>query len=215
MTDRSVLVADDHPLFRRGVRDAVEEIPGYHVVAEAGDGETALQHLDFFKPDFAIVDLAMPRLDGFDVVERAAQSGIDTHIIVMTVFKQMAYLHRAVDLGAAGFLVKDDAQDDLVRCLETVAAGDFYLSPAIGTPAPPDPLPNGSAVDDERIGLLTPQQREVLRQLAHFKTSKEIARLLGLSPRTVENHRFNIAKVLALKGQNALLRFAVRHQHLL
>jgi DNA-binding NarL/FixJ family response regulator len=215
MTDKTVLVSDDHPLFRRGVREAIEEIPGYHVVAEAGDGETALQHLEFFRPDFAIVDLAMPRLDGFQVVERAAEAGIDTRIIVMTVFKQMAYLHRAVDLGASGFLVKDDAQDELVRCLETAAAGDFYLSPAIGTPAPPDPLPADPEVDDERIGLLTPQQREVLRHLAQYKTSKEIARLLDLSPRTVENHRFNITTILDLQGPNRLLRFAVRHQHLL
>ena len=91
----------------------------------------------------------------------------------------------------------------------------FFRSKKGATPAPPDPLPPASDVDDERIGLLTPQQREVLRHLAQYKTSKEIARLLGLSPRTVENHRFNITTTLDLQGPNRLLRFAVRHQHLL
>lgn len=215
MSEKSLLIADDHPLFRRGIADALEAAGGYNIVAEAGNGETAVEHIQFFKPAIAVVDLAMPRRDGFQVVEWAAEHAPDTRVIVMTMYKDVAYLHRAVDLGAAGFLVKDDAQDELIRCLETVADGDFYLSPAIGTPAPPDPLPADPNAPIAEIERLTPQQREVLRQLAQYKTSKEIARHLDVSPKTVENHRFNISELLDLRGPNKLLQFAVRYQHLL
>ena len=215
MSDRTVLLADDHPLFRHGLRGAIEAIPGHRVIAEAGDGETALQHIRIHQPDIAVIDLAMPGLDGFQVVEGAGADGSQTRIVIMTAFKEPDYLHRAIELGAAGFLVKDDALDDLARCLRAVADGDFYLSSSIGLPAPAPPSLGGPETADPRLEQLTAQQREILRHVADCKTSKEIARQLDLSPRTVENHRYNISTALDLRGPNRLLRFAIRNRRFL
>ncbi len=211
----TVLIADDHPLFRRGLRDLIEETDGFRVVAEAADGESAIRQLPVVNPDLAIVDLAMPGRDGFGVLSWVGENQPLCHVVIMTMYKEDGYLHKAAALGAQGFLVKDDADNELIRCLETVLAGDFFISPSIGSPSPEDPLGSRDSGSEEHVEQLTAQQREVLRELAQYRTSKEIARELGISPKTVENHRANIASLLELKGPNRLLQFAVRNRHLL
>lgn len=214
MTAPTVLVADDHPLFRRGLRAAIDESGRYHVVAEAGDGETAIRQIERSAPAIALVDLAMPVKDGLAVLAWAAEHAPRTRIVVMTLYKERDYVDRAVALGAAGYLVKDDAQDEVLRCLDAVGEDEFYLSPSVGAPNPLPPSSSNAAVR-AALARLTPAQRGVLRLLAEYRTSKEIARLLAISPKTVENHRTNMAAALGLRGPNALLQFAVRHRGLL
>lgn len=210
----TVLIADDHPLFRRGLRAAIDESGRYRVVAEAGDGESTIRQLERMAPSLALVDLAMPVKDGLAVLAWAAERAVATRIVVMTLYKERDFVDRAVALGAAGYLVKDDAQEEVLRCLDAIGAHEFFLSPSVGAPNPPPP----SAIDaatEVALARLTPAQRGVLRLLAEYRTSKEIARMLAISPKTVENHRTNVAAAFGLRGANALLQFAVRHRGLL
>ena len=211
MNATTVVIADDHPLFRNGLRSAINDVAGCVVVGEASDGAQAIARIGELLPQVAFVDLAMPEVGGYDVLNWANDHAPDTACIIMTMYKDQEYLRRAIDLGAQGFLVKDDAYGALAECFATLADADFYVSPALGTPMPPDPIEG--LLPDERIEIqsLTTAQRTILRYMAEFKTSKEIARILGVSPKTVENHRMNMAQALGLRGPNRLLRFAVRH----
>jgi DNA-binding NarL/FixJ family response regulator len=208
MSAATVLLADDHPVFRRGLRSAVEENGRYRVVAEAADGDAAIRLIAQHAPALAVVDLAMPGKDGFEVVRWAGEHAPETRAVILTLHRDVAYVDRAVALGVAGYLVKDDVESEIVRCLDRVAAGEFYASANLARPAAPKP----AATDDPELARLTPMQRSVLRMVANYHTSREIAEALGIAPRTVENHRANIAIRLHLRGHNALLRFAVRNR---
>lgn len=213
MIPRSLVLADDHPVFRHGLRAVIEAAGRYRVVAEASDGDAAIRALAAHAPDLAVLDLAMPGKDGFDVARWAAERCPDTRVVMLTLYKSIAYVDRAVALGVAGYVVKDDAAADIVHCLDAVNSGEFYLSPNLARPATvPPPL---AAADDGELARLTPAQIGVLRLLANYQTSREIAAQLGLAVKTVENHRSNIALRLNLHGPNALLRFAVAHRDLL
>lgn len=211
----AVLIADDHPLFRRGLRAAIEEGGRFHVIAEAGDGETAIRQIEHHAPAVAFIDLAMPVKDGLAVAAWNAHAGSATRIVIMTLHKDRDFVDRAVQRGAAGYLVKDDAQDEVLRCLDLVLQGEFFLSPAVGVPNPPPPAIVTDPLALAAIADLTVTQRSVLRHVAEYRSSKEIARLLALSPKTVENHRARAASALGLHGANSLLRFAVNNRHLL
>jgi DNA-binding NarL/FixJ family response regulator len=211
----SVLIADDHPLFRRGLQAAIELSAHYRVVAEAGDGESAIRQLETHRPAAAFVDLAMPVKDGLEVLAWAAKARAATRIVIMTLYKERAFVDRAAALGAAGYLVKDDSADEIVRCLDLVLEGEFYLSSSVGAPNPAPPSAGAAPAVRAALERLTAAQRTVLCHVADYRSSKEIARLLDISPKTVENHRANIAAALDLHGPNALLRFAVAHRDLL
>lgn len=206
-----VLIADDHPMMRRGLRDIVAGNARYTVVGEAGDGRSAVRQLELLKPELAVIDLAMPELDGFGVAEWARAHQPALGIALLTMYAEPAYLERARALGIAGYLLKDDAEEELLRCLDTVAAGGRYVSPSIGHTTVRPPPPAEAAV---MIARLTPAQRAILKHLAEARTSKEIARLAGLSYRTVQNHRANMAEALGLSGPNRLLDFAIRYRDL-
>ncbi|WP_282608287.1 response regulator transcription factor [Pelagibius sp. Alg239-R121] len=211
-----ILIADDHPLFRRGLRTAIDGLPedriGQRVVFEAPDGNTALEDIHALKPDIGILDLAMPGLDGLSVAERALEAGTETSIIIMTMYPDEPYMRRAFDIGAVGYLLKDDAEQVIAECIEAALAGETFVSPSMRADtmrAAPPALDNK---EKDKLGLLTRVQREVLGHVADYMTSKEIAESMGLSYRTVQNHRNNIARVLGLKGSNKLLEFARRHK---
>lgn len=215
MSDRTVVLVDDHPIFRRGMRDIIDETDGFRVIAEAEDGDAAVKCIGDFKPTFAILDLAMPERDGFEVTVWAAEHCPETACVIITMYTEIEYLERAVALGALGFLAKDDTQAELIRCLDVVADGDFYVSALVGKTRQPAPEIDRLPDDSAEIRRLTPAQREVLKLLSQYKTSKEIGRVLNISHKTVENHRLNISTELDLQGRNMLLRFAVRNGHLL
>lgn len=210
MIPRSVLLADDHPVFRHGLRAVIEETGRFRVVAEANDGNAAIRALAALAPDLAVVDLAMPGKDGFEVAQWIAERCPDTRVVLLTLYKAIAYVDKAVALGVAGYVVKDDAAVEIVHCLDAACAGEFYVSPNLARPAVAPP-PLAPSHDGEMVKL-TPAQREVLRMLANYRTSREIAAALAVSVKTVENHRANAALRLNLRGTNALLRFAVRYR---
>ncbi|HHM05364.1 MAG TPA: response regulator transcription factor [Gammaproteobacteria bacterium] len=197
-----VLIADDHPLFRRGVREVLEAVEGC-VCTEAADGLEALAHIRQHSPEVALLDLSMPRADGFDVLAEAGRRPGAPRFVILTLHDDARLMERAFDLGASAYLLKEDAADELLKCLAEVRAGRRYLSRALAS----DPA-SGDA--PAAPGLLTPAEWRIVKLVGEYKTSREIAAQLNISVRTVDNHRGHIAKKLGLRGRHALLHFAAR-----
>lgn len=207
MTER-VLIADDHPIFRRGLREVLEAHKRFQVIAEAGDGAAALQLIREHRPTLAVLDLAMPEADGFDVLAQASRWPDAPAFVLLTMYDERAYCRRAFELGALGYLLKENAEDELVQCLKAVASGRQY----IGSGMPWRAASDGTLVEAPNpMESLTPAERRVLKLVAECKSSRQIAKLLNVSIRTVDNHRAHITQKLGLSGPNALLRFALDH----
>ncbi|HEX8999059.1 MAG TPA: response regulator transcription factor [Blastocatellia bacterium] len=212
-TEIKIVVADDHPLVRDGLRRAIEATAILKVVAEAGDGQTALDRILTLKPDVALLDIDMPLMSGFDVARALREQGATTAIIFLTIHREEDFFNEALDLGAQGYVLKDSAASDIVTGINAVAAGEHFTSPAMTSY-----LINRSrrAADFRRakptLNDLTPTERHVLRLIADYKTSKEIADELGVSHRTIETHRTNISTKLELRGSHSLMKFALSHK---
>ena len=212
-TEIKVLIADDHPVFRGGLRMAIESARNIRVVAEAENGEVALSGILSFQPDVAILDLDMPLKDGFETVKAIHEMKLLVKIVFLTGHKSEALFNKAFDLGIDGYLLKDSAITEIIDCIKTVNAGQNYISPQLSTYL----LNRGrraTALVEKKPSLetLTPAERHVLKMVAQEKTSREIAADLSISVRTVEHHRANICEKLDLRGSNALIRFAVAHK---
>jgi DNA-binding NarL/FixJ family response regulator len=209
----SVLIADDHPLLRRGLRQTIESDPKLKVVAEAEDGETALVQVQEMKPRVAVLDVDMPKLDGLAVGRELRARRLPTEILFLTIHNAEDLFQAAMEIGAKGYLLKDIAVTEIVKALRAVAAGEYYVTPSLA----------GHLVHHERriaalierqpgLGTLTPTERRILRMVADGKSSKAIGDELFVHYRTVENHRTNICQKLSLHGPNALFRFALQHK---
>jgi len=202
----TVVIADDHPIFRRGLREVIKDHGRFELVAEAADGHQALRVLREYRPRLAVLDIGMPGIDGLDVLAQAVRWPDAARFVMLTLFDDPGYCRRARELGALGYLLKENAERDLIRCLLEVAHGRAFVS---------DDLLDGTDQDgrlEDPLGALSAAERRVLRLVAEYKSSREIAEVLSISPRTVENHRANMAQKLELKGPNALLRFAHEHR---
>ncbi len=205
-----ILVVDDHPMFRRGVREILEAWPEVESIMEADNGATAIRHIELMAPEFAIIDLALPDVDGLELMAWVCEHAAATRCIVLTMYDEQRYLERALELGACGYLLKDDTEGELRHCLETALNDETYVSPRFGRPRR-RLYPLKDAAVEARLATLSAMQKAVLARVAEFKTSKEIADELGISFRTVQNHRNAIATQLQLSGPNQLLRFASRY----
>ncbi len=206
-----VVIADDHTLVRTGMRLLLETIPGIDVVGEAGDGAQALALIEQLRPDFVIMDLAMPGLNGIEAIRRARALQPDIRVIVLSMHADEAYVHQAIVAGASAYLLKGSDRAELERAIQATSRGERYLTPAISqaivaalaTKAGPDA--GGRALD-----LLTSRQREVLQLVAEGLSTKAIAGRLGLSVKTVEAHRAHIMTKLHAKNRTDLIRYAIR-----
>jgi DNA-binding NarL/FixJ family response regulator len=208
-----ILIADDHPVFRQGLRQIIETDPQLKIVAEAADGEQALARLQDTPVDVAMLDLTMPLKDGFAVARAARDLRLTMPLVFLTMHKDEHYLRAALDLGAKGYVLKDSAISEIVNCIKAVVAGQDYVSPALSSY-----LIRRSARAAELVAKkpalaeLTPTERRVLKLIAEGRTSREIAATLNIGVRTVEHHRNNISTKLDLHGSHALVKFAVQHQ---
>jgi DNA-binding NarL/FixJ family response regulator len=212
-TETTIIIADDHPIFRQGLKQLIETEPGFRVVAEAEDGQTALDLITTRAPMIAVLDLNMPALDGFAVAQRAQQMKLPVRIIILTMHKDELHFNEAINLGIQGYLIKDSASTEVIDCLKTVISGREYFSPALSSFLL---TRRRRAVETEKlagVGDLTPTERRVLVLLSELKTTKEIAAELGVSPRTVDNHRAHICSKLDLQGTHALVKFALLHKN--
>jgi DNA-binding NarL/FixJ family response regulator len=185
-----IVIADDHPLFRSGLKQAIQADPAFEVIAEAGTGDAALELIAQLMPDVAILDLNMPGLSGFEVIAEMRRRRLPGEVVVLTMHQEEAMLTKALSLGVRGYVLKTNAATEIVDCLTAVRRGDSFTSSQITSylfkraGAEPRPV--------EGLDSLTPTERVVLRLIADYKTSREIAAELGISHRTVENHRNNI-----------------------
>ncbi len=209
MNSYRIILADDHALFRSGVKRILEEVPGVEVVGEAADGMELLALLKEVTPDLVILDISMPKLRGLEAIQEIKVSHPQVKVLILTMHKDEEYLSYALGAGAAGFILKQDADPELLEALATIRRGKTYLSPAISEVVP-DLLRRGMKPDGTPKEVLTHREREILTLLADGKSSKEIGELLFISLRTVQNHRANIMKKLKVNRTTDLIKYAVQ-----
>jgi DNA-binding NarL/FixJ family response regulator len=205
----TIVVADDHKIVREGLVKLLEEREDFTVVGEASDGEEAVQMVLEKQPDVVIMDIWMPRLGGIDATRRIGKKGSKSKILVLSMHENRTYVEEVLRAGAAGYIVKNSAPEDLMEAIDAVCAGASYLSPAItqqvvdAISRPGDPTPTG-------ISILTGREREVLQLIAEGLSSKEIAQMLGVSLKTIDSHRSNLMEKLDIHKVSGLVRFAIR-----
>jgi DNA-binding NarL/FixJ family response regulator len=212
-----ILIADDHPLMRKGLRMSIEEDSALKVVGEAADGEEALAQIEKLHPDIAVLDIEMPKLDGIGVAKEAHRRGLDVKIIYLTLHVDDQLFGTAIELGSKGYILKDSAVQEIVVGLRAVAAGRPYFSSAITAQVLDRRKAKANSPKEALTDQLTPTERRIMQLIANGKTSKEIGQELSIHYRTVENHRTNICRKLELEGEgaNALLRFALQNKKML
>ncbi|PYJ82716.1 MAG: DNA-binding response regulator [Verrucomicrobia bacterium] len=208
-----VLIVDDHPLFRQGLRQVVEADSRFDLVAEAGDGETALRSIQDKSPDVAVLDVDLPRLSGLEVARALQGKGLPTRVIILTMYKEEEIFNRALDFGVMGFVLKENAVEDILNSVVAVAAGKHYLSSTISGYLLRR-LGRAEELAMKKPGLndLTKAERRILKLIAEKKTSREIAMELSISQRTVDAHRAHISAKLDLHGNHSLLQFALENR---
>jgi DNA-binding NarL/FixJ family response regulator len=208
-----VLIADDHPIFRHGLRQLIEKDPRIRVVAETDNGESALEMIASHVPDIAVLDVDMPRKDGFGVALNLQKQRSPTQVVFLTMHKDEMHFSEALSLGVRGYVIKESAATDIVNCIRAVAAGQDYVSPELSSYL----LRRNRRTSElfkEQPGFseLTATEHQILALLANYKTNREIASDLFVSVRTIENHRANICSKLNLHGTHALMKFALKHR---
>jgi DNA-binding NarL/FixJ family response regulator len=209
MKPLKLLIADDHPIFLKGLREVVESMDHLTVTAQAADGLAALRALQSQPVDVAVLDLDMPGLSGLEVAEQILKIHPDLPIILLTMHKDKAYFLKALEAGVMGYVLKENAVLDVIQAIGSVTAGNAYISPEMSAFLLRKNTRPSPAMPADDLSLLTPAELQILRLIARFKSSKEMAEQLFISERTVNNHRMNIARKLNLTGKNSLLRFAL------
>ena len=213
MNEINLIIADDHPIVRQGLRQVIETDVNLKVVAEVGDGQAALEAIERYQPQVAVLDVDMPAMDGFEVARAVREKKLNVEIVFLTIHREEDMFNEAIDLGAKGYVLKDSALTDIIGCIKSVAKNQHYASPALTSY-----LINRSrravALTREKPTLkdLSPSERRVLKLIAEYKTSREIAEELFISYRTVETHRTNICQKLELHGSHSLIKFALAHK---
>lgn len=208
-----IVIADDHPIFIRGLRQVLTADPALEIVSEARDGEAALACIQESRPDVAILDIEMPQKDGFEMVQAMQRQKLSTAVVFLTMHKNEALFNAAMDLGVSGYVLKDSALVEVVDSVKAAAAGRPYVSPALsafllGRRRRAQTL----MAEQPSLNALTKAEHCVLELVSRGKTSSEIAHELHVSIRTVEHHRANISAKLNLHGAHALLSFALAHK---
>lgn len=209
---RKVLIVDDHPIVRAGLRQVIATDTDFAVAGEAADGEEALRCVRELKPDIVLLDLDLPKLDGLGVAKALQAAGSTVPVVVLTMHKRESLFNEAVSLGVSGFVLKENAVVDLVECLRAATSGEVWFSPALSGLWAKRRARLGSLVQEKpSLADLTPTELRVLRLVGENLTSRDIARRLGVSPLTIETHRKNICRKLDLSGNHPLLQFALQH----
>jgi len=208
-----ILIIDDHPIFRYGLMQVIAADPGLEVVGEAGDGATALALTQTLAPDVAVVDLDLPGMGGLELTEQLRRLARPPVVLVVTMHREDQMVNAALDRGALGYLTKESAAAELVNAIRAVLRGQIFVAPGLAG-ALVRRARRAEVLRDETPGLarLTPSELRVLKLVSRNETSREIARHLFISTRTVESHRASICAKLGLQGTHALLQFALEHR---
>lgn len=206
-----ILLADDHRLFREGLQSLLKEEADMEVVAQAGDGRTAVQQASELKPDVVAMDIAMPDLNGLEATRQIASRVPGTKVLCLSVHSDRRFVEGMLKAGASGYLLKNSANEELIQAIRAVAAGQTYLSPAIAETVAQNYAPHGSERKaGPSLDRLTPRECEVLQLVAEGLASKQLATRLNISVKTVDSHRHQIMKKLNLHSVAKLTKFAIR-----
>jgi DNA-binding NarL/FixJ family response regulator len=209
-----LLIADDHELIRKGLRHLLEEQPGWKVVAEARDGRDAVAKVKETKPDVALLDIAMPLLNGLEAARQILADDSRARILILTMHDSDSLIRQVLDAGARGYVLKTDADRDLVAAVDAVRNNKTFFTAKVAQVILDGYLRKGSLSEDATPvdSRLTPRQREILQLLAEGKSSKEVAVTLDMSVKTAETHRANIMRRLNCHSVTDLVRYAVRNE---
>jgi DNA-binding NarL/FixJ family response regulator len=197
-----IMLVDDHPLVRDGLRARLEAVPHFRVAAEAGSGAEALAMLGAARVDLVLMDITMRDGSGIEATAQLSRSHPDIAVLILSMHDKLEYVTQAMQAGARGYVLKDAPGKDIVLAIDTVMAGGIYYSAPVARELARPNLPDNQ---------LTSREQEVLRHIANGESNKQIARELDLSVRTVETHRLNIKRKLGIEGQAELIKFAVQH----
>jgi DNA-binding NarL/FixJ family response regulator len=209
VTPIRVMLADDHALFRAGIRSLLETIEGVEIVGEARDGHEALRMVAERGPDVLLLDVGLPELNGIEVAERLRETP-GTRVLILSMFANEEFVLRSLRAGAVGYLLKDSTVEELATALRSVADGGSYLSPAVSGHVLAAYVRRVGDQDVPADPTLTPRQREVLQLIAEGHGTKEIAARLNLSAKTVETHRAQLMERLGIRDVAGLVRYAIR-----
>jgi DNA-binding NarL/FixJ family response regulator len=209
-----ILLADDHELVRRGIRELLRVRRGFTIVGEASNGQEAVEKSTRLKPDVAIVDISMPGLDGLQATRQIRDASPTTEVIVLTMHESDQMVRRVLDAGALGYVLKSDLATHLVGAVKDVSAGKLFLTPRVSDIVLKGFLKNGNQAEPRENSRTRPTPREVqvIRQLAEGKANKEIAAELGITTRTVETHRAKIMLKLGVHSLAELIHYAIRNK---
>jgi len=209
----NVFVADDHPIFLEGLIQVIGRNPEIRIVGQANDGQDAWEKISRLQPDVCILDISMPGMNGLEIVKRVKIAGLTNEFIILTMYKDEEYFNEALDLGVKGYMLKENAVSDVLNCLQKVYRGEYFVSAEISRY-----LINRNQrqkklfTEYPDLQRLTPTEKKILGLIARNKTSREIAEILFISFRTVQNHRNHICQKLGLRGHNKLLQFAIENK---
>ncbi|HMS08184.1 MAG TPA: response regulator transcription factor [Pyrinomonadaceae bacterium] len=210
--DISVLIADDHPIFRQGLAFVLEREPGVKVLGEAENGLKALELIESADPDIVILDIDMPVLDGVQAAREIQNRKLRSRPIFLSMHKDMLILKSLRSLGVAGYVLKDSAMEEIVASIKAVAAGNVYLSPALNELMLDSIGPSSEDTNFSVWDSLTQTEKKILYLITESKTNRQMADELFVTVRTIETHRYNICRKLELSGAHSLVRFAAQNK---
>jgi len=204
-----VIIADDHAVVRQGIKSFIEDDKRYSVVATANNGEELLALLKTKKCDIAVIDISMPRMDGLSAAKEIRKSYPSVKVLIMSMLKDYEHFERAIAAGAAGYLVKDDAGDEIIKALSCIVAEKKYISPLVQTLLAERQIRSFDDGEVPSLNILTNREKEILVLIGKGLANKEIAARLHISVRTVENHRQHMIDKLGLRTTAALVKYAI------
>lgn len=209
----SIIIADDHPIVRKGLREIIEADSSLKVLAEADDGAEAVELVEKLKPEIVVLDVDMPNLDGFGAARELQKRKSPVKIVFLTIHRKEDIFHAAMDLGVSGYILKDSAIFEIVNGIKAVAAGEYFVTASltsflIGRRQRIQTFER----NEPNLTRLTATERRILQMIADYKSNKEIAAELFVHYRTVETHRTNICQKLEIHGHKALLKFSIEHK---
>ena len=209
MDTYTIVLADDHAMFREGIRKIIERIEDVSVSAEVNDGLELLELLKKSWPNMVILDISMPNLRGLEAIREIKKSYPQVKILVLTMHKKREFIRQALSDGADGFLLKEDAGGELIRAVRAIRKGGMYLSPLLSS------VLTSLALEEDKTEILTMREREVIKLIAEGKRTKDIAEALFISPYTVRRHRANIMEKLNLNNLADLVKYAISQTYIL